>query len=53
MKAYYKKQTFDQKKTIEFCNEISKYLDGTWKEFEAVCDDEFPPNLFSIPYENL
>lgn len=53
MKAYYQNENFSQEKTIEFCKEISTYLKGTWNEFEAVCDEEFPPKLFSIPYKDL
>lgn len=53
MQAYNEKQKFDQMKTIEFCKEIGTYLEGTWNEFEAVCDEGFPPKLFSIPYKDL
>jgi hypothetical protein len=53
MDAYHKKEKFDQVETIEFCKRVGKYLEDSWNEFEAVCDAEFPPKLYSIPYKDL
>lgn len=53
MNNYENNKKFDQMRTIEFCKDIEQYLKGTWKEFEIVNDDVFPPKLFSIPYSNL
>lgn len=47
-------QRFDQLEVVEFCKDVSKYLEKSWNEFEAVVENEvFPPPLFSIPYKDL
>lgn len=44
---------FDQQKFIDFCKDVEQYLQKTWNEFEVVCNDEYPPKLYSTPYKDL
>ena len=53
MENYEKEERFDQQKTIDFCEDIEKYLRGTWNEFESINDDVFPPPLVSVPYSEI
>lgn len=53
MDNYKEGRKFSQNDAIDFLLEIEEYVHNTYKHFEAISDEPYPPKWFSTPYKDL